>query len=165
MSPRLRAGAIACALAWLVPVVGFFVWMSGLWFGQRSSPDEDPHGYVMLFGIMLAIPAAVFGVVAPWALWSLARRRRGAGGWLLTLGILGAIPSAGILPGAFARVEGPGTPGHESPSWPNWSLLATGLIPLALAVATVALASRIIRVERPLRPPVSTWQPPVAPGH
>ncbi|GAA4109429.1 hypothetical protein GCM10022415_02590 [Knoellia locipacati] len=153
-----------CAALWLLPVVGFFVQSIAAWTADPNDIAADPHGYVGLFGLVLAVPALAFGACAVVALVKLARRRPGAGEWLLVVGILAGAATLMTAPGLVLGIvqPSPGTPGVDTT---RSSLVLVGgtLAVVALAVATIVVALRVRRAERPLPPRVPVW-PPVAPG-
>lgn len=168
MRGAARVVGMACTVLWLLPVA-VVLWLTvHAWF--FSGPNDDPHGYIGLFGLLFSIPALVFAGASLTALWLLARRRPSAGTWLLVVGILGGGIGLMLLPGALMPMTGPGTPGMDQ-SWPNWPLVGAALGPLALAAVTVTVAARLMRAERLARPaplvrpapPPAGW-PPVAPG-
>ncbi|KGN37020.1 hypothetical protein [Knoellia subterranea] len=154
----------ACAALWLVPVA-VVLWLTvNAWF-FRDEPADDPHGYVGIFGLLFSVPALIFAGLAIRALWLLAPGRRGAGTWLLVVGILGGGIGVMLLPGALMPMTGPGTPGIEQ-SWPDWPLVGMAVAPLALAVVTIVAAALLMRAERPAPPalPLPAEQSPSAPG-
>ena len=167
MSRATRGVAAVCAALWLLPVVGFFVMSVTAWTADPDDVAADPHGYVGLFGLLIAVPALAFAACAVTVLWKVARDRRGAGDWLLVVGILAAAGAVVMLPGLFATTfvaqQGPGTPGIDS-SGPSMLLMGGEAAVVVLAVVTLVVALRVRREERLLQPLAPAW-PPVAPGH
>jgi membrane protease YdiL (CAAX protease family) len=125
--------AVWCALF----VVAIGLWVRVAFFPGRN---DDPHGYIMLFGAPFVLVA--LGLL--WWAWRSVRdlRRGRREGWTLLL-VLGGVAVAQTVmtaPGIVGATAGPGTPGVDEASGPPSGMVTGMLAAIGLGLVSVVVA-------------------------